>query len=88
MVAYMDKLVGKLLARLQELGLRENTLVHTELAKAQPVSIILKLFKLAVRVVQYKDRIRLSLPASCPMKGVLARMTELLYLVPRPPAPA
>ncbi|MEI8043623.1 MAG: sulfatase-like hydrolase/transferase [Verrucomicrobiota bacterium] len=27
MVAYMDKLVGKLLARLDELGLRENTLV-------------------------------------------------------------
>lgn len=69
-------------------SLRENTLVHTELAKAQPVSIILKLFKLAVRVVQYKDRIWLSLPTACPMKGVLARVTELLYLVPRPPAPA
>jgi hypothetical protein len=38
--------------------------------------------------VQYKDRIKLSLPTSCPMKGVLARVTELLYLVPRPPAPA
>src|SRR5690606_37647764 len=35
-------------------SLRENTLCHTELAKAQPVTIILKLFKLAVRVVQYK----------------------------------
>ena len=69
-------------------GLRENTLVHTELAKAQPLSIILTLFKLAVRVVQYKDRIKLSLPTSCPMKGLLARVTELLYLVPRPPAPA
>ena len=69
-------------------GLRENTLVHTELAKAQPVSIILKLFKLAVRVVQYKDRIKLSLPTSCPMKGVLARVTEILYMAQRPPAPA
>ena len=69
-------------------SLRENTLVHTELAKAQPMSIILKLFKLAVRVVQYKDRIKLSLPSACPMKGVLARVTELLYWVPRPPAPA
>jgi hypothetical protein len=69
-------------------SLRENTLVHTELAKAQPMSIILKLFKLAVRVIQYKDRIKLSLPTACPMKGVLARVTELLYLVPRPPAPA
>src|SRR5688572_25832611 len=27
MVAYMDKLVGKLIARLDELGLRENTLI-------------------------------------------------------------
>jgi len=69
-------------------SLRENTLVRTELAKAQPVSIILKLFKLAVRVIQYKDRIKLSLPSACPMKGVLARVTELLYLVPRLPAPA
>ncbi|MBK8359576.1 MAG: IS1380 family transposase [Comamonadaceae bacterium] len=69
-------------------SLRENTLVHTELAKAQPMSIILKLFKLAVRVVQYKDRIKLSLPSSYPMKGVLVRVTELLYLVLRPPAPA
>ena len=69
-------------------SLRENTLVHTELAKAQPMSIILKLFKLAVRVVQYKDRIKLSLPSSYPMKGVLVRVTELLYLALRPPAPA
>lgn len=69
-------------------SLRENTLVHTELAKAQPMSIILKLFKLAVRVVQYKDRVKLSLPTSFPMKGVLMRVTELLYLVPRPLASA
>lgn len=69
-------------------GLRDNTLAHTELAKAQPMSIILKLFKLAVRVIQYKDRIKLSLPSSCPVKGLLARMAEILYLVPRPPAPA
>ena len=58
---------------------------HTELAKAQPMSIILKLFKLAVRVVQYKDRIKLHLPSSCPVKELLHRVTELLYLV-RPPA--
>lgn len=65
-------------------SLREHTLCHTELAKAQPMSIILKLFKLAVRVVQYKDRIKLHLPSACPVKGVLHRVTELLYLV-RPP---
>lgn len=33
-------------------SLRENMLCHTELAQAQPMSIILKLFQLAVRVVQ------------------------------------
>ncbi|PKO88298.1 MAG: hypothetical protein CVU16_14165 [Betaproteobacteria bacterium HGW-Betaproteobacteria-10] len=36
----------------------------------------MKLFKLAVRVVQYKDRIKWSLPASCPMKKALARVTK------------
>jgi hypothetical protein len=60
-------------------------LCHTELAKAQPMSIILKLFKLAVRVVQYKDRIKLHLPSACPVKALLHRVTELLYLT-RPPA--
>ncbi len=69
-------------------AIRENTLAHTELAKAQPMTIIQKLFKIAVRVRQYKDRIKLSLPSSCPMKGLLSRVTELLYLVPLPPAPA
>lgn len=68
-------------------SLREHTLQHTELAKAQPMSIILKLFKQAVRVVQYKDRIKQHLPSACPVKGVLHRMTELLYLA-RPPNPA
>jgi hypothetical protein len=68
-------------------SLRENTLHGTELANAQPVTIILKLFKLAVRVVQYKDRIKLHLPSACPMKHVLQQVTELLYLT-RPPAPA
>lgn len=68
-------------------SLRDNTLAHTELARAQPMSIILKLFKLAVRVIQYKDRIKLSLPGACPVKGLLARVSEILYLVPRPPPP-
>ncbi|MGH8630041.1 MAG: IS1380 family transposase, partial [Burkholderiales bacterium] len=66
-------------------SLRENTLCHTELARAQPMSIILKLFKLAVRVVQYKDRIKLHLPSACPVKGLLHRVSELLYLVHPPP---
>ncbi len=49
------------------------------------MSIILKLFKLAVRVVQYKDRIKLHLPSACPVKGLLQRVSELLYLVHPPP---
>ena len=62
-----------------------NTLCHTELARAQPMSIILKLFKLTVQVVQYKDRIKLHLPSACPVKGVLQRVSELLYLAHPPP---
>jgi hypothetical protein len=57
-------------------------------AKAQPMSIIVKLLKLAVRVAQYKDRIKLSLPGAGPVKALLHRVTELLHYVPRPPAPA
>ena len=66
--------------------LRTEVLVHTELANAQPATVILKLFKLAVRVVQYKDRVRLHLPTSCPLKGILHRVAEMLYLA-RPPNP-
>ena len=67
-------------------ALRTEVLVHTELANAQPATVILKLFKLAVRVVQYKDRVRLHLPTSCPVKGLLHRVAEILYLT-RPPVP-
>jgi len=68
-------------------SLRDNTLCHTELARAQPMTIILKLFKLAVRVVQNKTRIKLHLPSACPEKSLLHRVTELLYLA-RPPTTA
>jgi hypothetical protein len=61
--------------------LRAEVLVHTELARAQPATVILKLFKLAVRVVQHKDRIKLHLPTSCPIKPLLATVTEILYQV-------
>jgi len=59
--------------------LRTDVLVHTELAKAHPSTVILKLFKIAVRVVQYKDRLKLQLPSSCPVKDVLHRITEILF---------
>lgn len=69
-------------------ALRSEILVHTELAKAQPLTVILKLFKLAVRVVAYKDRIKLHLPTACPVKNRLRRVADLLFLARPPPLPA
>ena len=60
--------------------LRTEVLVHTEFAKAQPSTVIVKLFKIAVRVVQYKDRVKLHLPSSCPVKALLHR----IFQVPEP----
>jgi hypothetical protein len=60
-------------------ALRTQVLAHTELSRAQPTSVILKLFKLAVRVVPYKDRIKLHLPTGCPVQGLLHQATEILY---------
>lgn len=65
-------------------ALRTEVLRHTELAHAQPATVILKLFKLAVRVVQYKDRIKLHLPSSCPVKALLYQVTEILFQVREP----
>jgi hypothetical protein len=62
--------------------LRSDILAGTELANAQPSTVIIKLFKLAVRVVQYKDRVRLHLPSSCPVKALLKHVTEQLFLAP------
>jgi hypothetical protein len=38
----------------------------------------------ATQVKQYKDRILLHLPTSCPVKALLHRVTSLLYTVPVP----
>jgi hypothetical protein len=65
-------------------ALRTDVLVHTELAQAQPATVILKLFKIAVRVVQYKDRVKLHLPSRCPVKDLLHRVTEILFQVREP----
>ncbi|WP_272975598.1 IS1380 family transposase [Alcanivorax jadensis] len=65
-------------------ALRAELLQGTELSQAQPSTVIIKLFKLAVRVVQYKDRIKLHLPGSCPVKALLHTVTERLYRLPRP----
>lgn len=66
-------------------SLRSEVLVHTELARAQPATVIVKLFKVAVRVVQYKDRIKLHLPSAYPLKGLLHTATEILYRCQGPP---
>ena len=65
-------------------ALRTHTLAHTALATAQPSTLILTLFKVAAQVKQYKGRILLHLPSSCPVKALLHRVTALLSLVPLP----
>ena len=65
-------------------ALRTQTLQQTALAQAQPSTVMLTLFKVATQVKQYKDRILLHLPSSCPVKALLHRVTALLYLVPLP----
>jgi hypothetical protein len=65
-------------------ALRTHTLAHTALATAQPGTVILTLFKVATQIKQYKDRILLHLPTSCPVKALLRRVTTLLTALPVP----
>jgi uncharacterized CHY-type Zn-finger protein len=65
--------------------LRVHALSHTELAAAQPNTVILKLFKVATQIKQYKDRIVLHLPSAYPFKQLLWTLTERLFLG-KPPA--
>lgn len=65
-------------------ALRTEILVHTEFAQAQPATVILKHFKIAVRVVQCKDRVKMHRPRRCPVKAVLHRICEILFQVPEP----
>ncbi|MDQ1924842.1 IS1380 family transposase [Massilia pseudoviolaceinigra] len=60
--------------------LRTQALRHTALSQAQPSTVIAKLFKIAVQVKQYKNRIVLPLPSACPLKHLLHTLTERLYL--------
>lgn len=64
--------------QLRVLGLRD-----TELASAQPKTVMLSLFKIAVRVKQYKDRVLLHLPSTCPLKSLLAKITQRLVPIRR-----
>ena len=59
--------------------LRQLGLQGTALATAQPRTVILSLFKIAVRVKRHKDRVLLHLPSACPVKALLARVCQRLY---------
>ena len=65
-------------------ALRTHTLQPTALAQAQPATVSLTLFQIAMQIKQYKDRILLHLPSSCPVKALLQRVTTLLCAVPEP----
>jgi len=69
-------------------ALRTQVLAHTELARAEPGTVIVRLFKLAVRVVPKKRRVDLHLPTSCPVKDLLHRASEVLYRIKPTPQPA
>lgn len=69
-------------------SLRTQLLAHTDLARAEPGTVIVKLFKLAVRVVPGKRRVDLHLPTGCPVKDLLHRASEILYRIKPPPRPA
>jgi len=60
--------------------LRNEALRHTPLAQAQPGTVIVKLFKIAALVKQYKDRVIVHLPSSCTVKHLLSTVTERLLV--------
>jgi len=63
--------------------LRTQALQYTAMAQAQPSTVINKLFKIAVQIKQYKNRIIMHLPSACPVKDLLHTLTERLF-IPRP----
>jgi hypothetical protein len=65
-------------------ALRTEVPVHTELAKARPFTVILKLFKIAAHVVQYKDRVKLHLPSRCPVKHLPVDICGIILQTPGP----
>jgi hypothetical protein len=69
-------------------ALRTQVLAHTAFARAEPSTVIVRLFKLAVRVVPKTRRVALHLPTGCPVKSLLSRASEILYRSIPPPRPA
>jgi len=66
--------------------LRQLGLQGIALATAQPKTVILSLFKIALRVKRYKDRVMLHLPSTCPVKSLLAQVCQRLCPASRKPA--
>ncbi|PIV15297.1 MAG: IS1380 family transposase, partial [Gallionellales bacterium CG03_land_8_20_14_0_80_55_15] len=66
--------------------LRQLGLQGTRLASAQPKTVILSLFKIAVRVKPYKDRVLLHLATACPVKSIRAQVCQRLCPAGRKPA--
>ena len=83
-LAHAPRLVLACAASVLHHALRTPTLTHTALATAQPSTVILTLGKVATQVKQYKDRILLRVPTSCPVKALLSRVTTLLTALPVP----
>ena len=46
---------------------------------SQPRTVIFSLFKISVRVKQYKDQVLLHLPTACPVKALLATVCKRLH---------
>src|SRR5512132_859453 len=61
--------------------LRREVLKTTPWASATMETIQLRLFKLGARVQEFTDRIKISLPSSCPVAPVLRRSLTLLACV-------
>lgn len=61
--------------------LRREVLKGTTWARATMETIQLRLFKLGARVYEFTDRIKISLPSSCPVAPVLRRSLTLLACV-------
>lgn len=58
--------------------LRVLGLHDTELASAQPETVILSLFKIAVRVKQYEHWVLLHLSSACPASVLLTKVCQRL----------
>ena len=65
-------------------ALRTHTLVHTALATAPPSTLSRTLCTVAPQGKQYKDRMLLHLPMSCPLQALFHRVTPLRSAVPVP----